>query len=383
MTIFGVDVGSYQAGIDMTQVAREGFDFVLAKVGQGAGIGEPDKNSGRRANYGQSLNPAWPGQRDGARAAGMLLAGYWYIGNTEAPESQAARCRAALGDLTIPLALDWEDASGEWSNFLQVLAAFRAANLRVELGYCPNWYATAHGMINFPGTGLALWSSRYPSMTPGYASTLYQDVPASYWTGYAGSPVTILQFAASSQIASHTVDADAYQGTRDQLAALLGYSTAPTTPAPVPTAQPGVTRLIKEGSTVLLPATPCPADPSSNPRTWETADIAIAIPPIGGWLGSAAFSFVPNAFYAEGKNSTVDGFLRMAHWGMEPADPQAPQADMQPVEPGLAFDDTGKLGFYMRRFWAYRSPAAPVRTTCLVINYAAPTGASLTIERSG
>lgn len=220
MTIFGIDVGSYQAGIDMTEVAREGFQFVLAKVGQGAGAG--------KSTWGQSLNPAWPAQRDGARAAGLLLAGYWYIGNTESSASQAARCKAALGDTTIPLALDWEDASGEWSTFLGVLAAFRAAGLRPVLGYCPKWYGDAHGMNNFAGTGLALWSSRYPTTKPGAASTLYENVPSSYWTGYAGSAVTVLQFADSAQVAGMTVDANAYPGTRDQFAALLGATA--TTP---------------------------------------------------------------------------------------------------------------------------------------------------------
>jgi hypothetical protein len=226
VTVYGIDVGSYQAGIDMAQVAREGFVFVFAKVGQGAG-------TGKVTGYGQSLNPAWPAQRDGARKAGLLLAGYWYVGNTESPASQAARCKAALGDTSIPLALDWEDASGAWSTFLAVLAAFRAAGLRVVLGYCPQWYGTAHGMTDFAATGLALWSSRYPATAPGAASVLYQAVPASYWAGYAGTPVTVLQYADSATVAGMTVDADAYAGTRDQLAALLlGGSGAASTPTP-------------------------------------------------------------------------------------------------------------------------------------------------------
>ncbi len=233
MPLFGIDVGSFQAGIDMGRVKVEGFDFVFAKVGQGAG-------QGANGTYGRSLNPAWVAQRDGARAAGLLLAGYWYVGNTETPGSQAARCAAALGDPALPLALDWEDASGDWVNFLAVLAAFRAAGLNVKFGYCPAWYGNAHGMPanGLAAAGLALWSSRYPSTNPGPASVLYQAVPASYWAGYAGVPVTVLQFAETAQVAGMTVDADAFLGTREQLAELLGAVPAPPAPAPAPAPAP-------------------------------------------------------------------------------------------------------------------------------------------------
>lgn len=228
-SLFGIDVSSYQSGISMSQVASEGFAFVVAKVGQGAGKGD------RGITYGMSLNPAWNAQRDGARNAGLLLAGYWYVGNTEPPASQAARCRSALGDPTLALALDWEDASGDWNNFLAVLAAFRTVGLNVQLAYTPKWYGDNHGMgpNALIGTGLALWSSRYPSTKTGYASVLYGDVPVSYWAGYAGAPVSILQFSDRAKVAGMSVDANAFQGTRDELATLLAG--APPGPSPMPT----------------------------------------------------------------------------------------------------------------------------------------------------
>jgi hypothetical protein len=52
----------------------------------------------------------------------------------------------------------------------------------------------------------------------------YDAVPASYWNGYGGLGVTVLQFTSSARVAGHQpVDGNAYIGTREQLAAVLGY----------------------------------------------------------------------------------------------------------------------------------------------------------------
>lgn len=221
MTLFGVDLSNYQAGIDLAQIRREGFDFALCKVSQGTGYVSPD----------------WARQRDAAREAGLLLAGYHYIDGEDA-RGQAAHCRAALGEDDIPVALDLEKGGGDLANFRRVLDEFTRAGIRVPLSYIPRWYWAEIGAGELAGLP-PLWASRYPSMAEDYASSLYQAVDAAggplgkYWAGYGGGVVRVLQFACTAKVAGRVVDANAFLGTRGELAALLG---SPASPGPSPAA---------------------------------------------------------------------------------------------------------------------------------------------------
>lgn len=218
--LLGVDVSRYQQGIDMARVRADGMDFVLAKTTEGA-------------TY---RSPAWPAQRDGARQAGLLLAAYHYV-RTDNAAAQAANCRAALGDISIPVMLDWEKNGGDWPNFLRVAAAFRAAGLRVVLGYIPRWWWQQQGSPNLTSTGLVLVSSRYPSTATGSPASIYRAVTATTWSGYGGLTPTILQFTDRGTVAGLQVDVNAYLGSRAQLAVLLGAPPAPSPlPAPILTA---------------------------------------------------------------------------------------------------------------------------------------------------
>jgi hypothetical protein len=69
---------------------------------------------------------------------------------------------------------------------------------------------------------LPLWSSRYPSTQPGTPAELYKAVGAANWAGYGGLSVALVQFSDRASVAGRAVDCNAYQGTRAQLAALLG-----------------------------------------------------------------------------------------------------------------------------------------------------------------
>jgi hypothetical protein len=218
--MFGVDLSNWQVGISLRQIAREGFEFAFCKVSQGDGYRSPD----------------WPRQRDEARAAGLVLAGYHYVDESD-PEAQAANCRAHLGDLSIPVALDHEKGGGSIGNFRQVLDAFRAAGIRVPLSYIPRWYWAEIGSPSISDLP-PLWSSRYPSTRKARAADLYRTVEqaggplSKYWQGYGGGTVAVLQFASTALVAGHAIDANAFYGTRDDLLALLGAgSTAGGPPA--------------------------------------------------------------------------------------------------------------------------------------------------------
>lgn len=203
--IFGIDVSSYQQGIDMRRARAEGVEFCIAKVTEGTSY----------------RSPAWPAQRDQARAAGMLLAGYHYC-RTGNPAGEAAACKAWLGDISIPVMLDWEQGSGNIANLIVTLNAFRTAGLRVVLGYLPRWYWQQTGGGDLRPLGVALVSSRYPSAALGVPAQIYRYVTQDTWSGYGGLNPTILQFTDRATVAGVQVDANAFLGTRDQLATLLG-----------------------------------------------------------------------------------------------------------------------------------------------------------------
>lgn len=205
VTIFGPDISHYQAGFDLSRAAAEGCEFVIGKVSQGSSFKDSQ----------------WPHTRDEGRAAGLLVVGYHYVDGSN-PDAQAATCASWIGDKSIPVALDWERNGGTIKNLKAVLAAFRQAGLNVPLVYTGGWYWGEVGSPDLRPLGVALWKSRYPSTNPGSPSALYSRVPSSYWAGLGGLDTKLLQFTDKASIAGRSVDCSAFQGTRDELAALLG-----------------------------------------------------------------------------------------------------------------------------------------------------------------
>lgn len=209
--LYGIDISDFQAGIDLGEVRREGFDFVVVKATEGSGY----------------ASPAFDGQLAAAQGAGLIVAAYHYV-TTDPVGAQVANIRSHVppGMAVIP---DVEANSGDAGNARAIVDAIRGAGYPVPLLYLPHWYWEEIGSPDL--TGLPpLWSSKYPTTNPGTASGLYQNVDASYWDGYGGLGVAVLQFASSAKAANTSVDADAYLGTRDELAALLGGEELDLTP---------------------------------------------------------------------------------------------------------------------------------------------------------
>lgn len=211
MTIYGIDVSHHQGDVDMRQVAREGFEFVFAKISEGTSF----------------IDPKWVRNRDNARAAGLHLAGYHYVRAGTSPQAQADLVARAIGDQSIPIALDCEANSGDITHYRAVLAAMRARGLRVILSYIPRWYWEQLGRPDLSGLP-PLWSSRYVNGT-GYASTLARDVTDARWAGYGGNTVTVLQFTDKALVAGQRMDANLFAGTRGELDALFNLE-APVEP---------------------------------------------------------------------------------------------------------------------------------------------------------
>lgn len=213
MVTFGLDLSHYQPmSLDLAQCRKEGIEFVFLKCSEG--------NTFIDSVFTQRLAQA--------RAAGLLVAAYHYV-RASAPASLQVLQVEKIVPKDVPVILDVESNSGAIGLTRDLVARLRAAGYRVPLTYLPRWYWSQIGAPSLVGLP-TLWSSRYPDNRTGTISSEYGDVPDSYWTGYGGLGVTVLQFTSSGRVAGHEpLDINAYKGTRDELAAVLGYT---TTPAP-------------------------------------------------------------------------------------------------------------------------------------------------------
>jgi hypothetical protein len=106
----------------------------------------------------------------------------------------------------------------------------------VALSYIPRWYWSGH--IGSPDlSGLPpLWISRYPDYTVRRkdAALAAAERLGNVWAGYGGLPVAVAQISASGAVADYpngNIDLNVFNGTRNDLAALLGGDTdMPLTP---------------------------------------------------------------------------------------------------------------------------------------------------------
>ncbi|GAB2525423.1 glycoside hydrolase family 25 protein [Nocardia heshunensis] len=208
MTIFGIDISNNNGpDVDLAEVAREGFQFVFAKVTEGDGF----------------IDYTWPAYRDAAHANGLLVAGYHYLRDDCDVDAQAELYLAHLGDAAIMV--DFEADSGGIETFWAFVNAVRARGRAVSLSYIPRWYWQRIGSPDLSRVpGLIQSSYVYGS---GPASALYPGDDSRFWDGFGGKTIDLLQFTDAAVVAGHRVDANAFTGTLDQLRALLG--TAPTT----------------------------------------------------------------------------------------------------------------------------------------------------------
>lgn len=156
MTMNGIDISSWQAGIDLAKVPA---DFVIVKATQGV-------------TY---VNPKCDSQYQSAKGAGRLLGVYHYVDGSD-PVAQAnyfvTHCRNYIGEALI--ALDWEaEQNPRWGdvNFLeQVVRAFIAkTKIRPVIYTMASAYAAVKAVAD--RNNCALWIAQYGSMDPtGYQS---------------------------------------------------------------------------------------------------------------------------------------------------------------------------------------------------------------------
>lgn len=208
MVTFGLDISHHQdLALDLAQARREGIDFVFLKSTEGSSFVDPEF----AANLAE------------ARTAGQLVAAYHYVKSNATAAAQVANV-ARVVPKNVPVIPDVEAGSGGVALVRDFVNQLRAAGYRVPLLYLPRWYWQQIGSPSLAGLP-PLWSSRYPDNVVGTLGSEWAQAPASYWNGYGGLTVAVLQFTSSARVAGHQpLDANAFNGTRDELIKLLGSS---------------------------------------------------------------------------------------------------------------------------------------------------------------
>ena len=221
--IWGVDISSWQQGIDLTQVAREGYEFCVVKATEG-----PTHDGWIYTN------PHYKRQLAAAKAAGLLVGSYHFL--VEGPaDDQVDHFLNTVGDHTAQLIMvDFEEYSNrDYSHYdptNETLKAF-VAELQQRIGSHPvllysgqgYWNSgTPSGPVSQYGTDLVTWDAFYPlHPQAGVGSALYERVKDQGWgQRWGNQEPKIWQFSANGRVAGMEVDVNAFSGTRPELYAL-------------------------------------------------------------------------------------------------------------------------------------------------------------------
>lgn len=233
---FGVDINASHAALDLAVAKAEGVDFVVAQIGSGAGqTTHPD---GSVVDIPSALDPKWSTFLGAAVANGLPICGVWTIGNSEPPAAQAARCAAAIVTAGTPIALDWTDGCGSYTNLDACVRAFRAAGLHVVFVRSSGTTWFRQGTPNLSQLNIKKMdlSGAVLNDQPGTLASLYGPVaatPAVFLQNWGSLTTTLLRYSTLAIVAGIAgIGAMAYPG--DDLAGLLSVATVPDYTPPVP-----------------------------------------------------------------------------------------------------------------------------------------------------
>lgn len=198
------DTSGYQPNFDY---AGSGGDAFLIKATEGA--------------VGYYANPYFSAQLGRAQATGRPAVAYHYVRGTDVSGQVEAVSRVV--PKSVPVVLDLE-AGGDLVTTRALAAALRGVGYAVPLLYCPNWWLSANGGSGQNTADIApLWSSNY---------TTYSDTGPG-WAAYGGQTPVLWQYTNAYGAGGYSVDASAFRGTSDQLAALLLGTAQPNTRGPI------------------------------------------------------------------------------------------------------------------------------------------------------
>ena len=214
MTQFGLDVSNHQRDFDFARAAAEGYTFATHKI--------TESNNYKDPYWPRALNEMrkhFPGR----------FAGYHFWRRSASPESQAALLAEHIGDLSVPIQLDFEDEKARGVTRAEldaIVNAIQARGMRVVIDYIPRWWWEGYmNKADLAGTGRPLWSSNYGPNAVNYGSTLYANRGGDNgpgWEGYGGGNVAVWQFGEHGQVAGQQIDVNAFKGSIEDLTKLFG-----------------------------------------------------------------------------------------------------------------------------------------------------------------
>ncbi|UJW33117.1 glycoside hydrolase family 25 protein [Saccharothrix sp. AJ9571] len=293
MVLFGLDISHHQGGNpNLHQARAEGVEFVICKATESSGFVDQ--------RFHQNVSRA--------QNAGLLVAAYHYQRAGVSAAAQVDNVRRVVPP-GMPVIPDVEGNSGSAGLTREIVNLLRSAGYPVPLTYLPRWYWQQLGSPSLAGLP-PLWSSRYPDNAQGSIADEYADVPAHYWDGYGGLGVALLQFSSSGRVAGYApLDLNAFRGTRQEFAALLGGGAPPGADPTIEEEShmelgPGIT----VSKTLVCPATP--------------ADLVIS-------LGFVSFTVHHLKFFGP---TPETGHAELASYGEQRVDPARPY--VKPVPQG-------------------------------------------------
>ena len=209
---YGIDIASWQKGIDLARAKREGISFAIVKTTEGTGY----------------VNPEAKRQLDGAQAADMVVAQYHFL--TTADPAAQARHIIANSRAGVPIAIDFEHnpqtgVLPSWATAQRVRDLIKSKFPSVGI-YTNQSDWTKAGQPHLDGWDW-FWKAQYAYNEGGTPATVYNRAPNWGWGAQGGKTPDIWQFTDKAAVAGMAVDGNAYRGSPAQLRALL-YKTTST-----------------------------------------------------------------------------------------------------------------------------------------------------------
>jgi hypothetical protein len=211
MTVFLIDISNHQRGFDLAKAKDAGVAAVIAKASEGR-------------TY---RDPTYAGFRDQAHRLNLPFVAYHFLHAGNAAEQVKNLATAISFDRRTPVMIDCEPTTGSRPTVIDCIHFKRECQLRglrVIWNYFPRWYWIQIGKPDLSKVGLPLVQSSYVSGsdTP---QRLYSKVPQSWWTGFGGAEIQLLQFSSQCQVAGFRVDINAFRGTKEELTRIITPAT--------------------------------------------------------------------------------------------------------------------------------------------------------------
>lgn len=210
-TLFGVDVSEHQDGMSLKQAKREGIEFAII-----------------RTTDGTHRDRCYRSHLEDAEGAGMLTAAYHYLRNPSEGTSVAQQVQASLevmGDKKRPMWIDVETNAGlHVDHIRQCKAEFERRGVRVigVYSYVPYWEGRVAPREPDSHEFGAFWVAAYGTNPRGKPRDIYPGDQHRQWDYPLGNQKPALwQFGSNALVAGHSVDINAFRGSRAQLEALF------------------------------------------------------------------------------------------------------------------------------------------------------------------